>query len=106
MCGLLYFLIACRARNAELFYHEFDGVEHRGLSLLQSLCWSFTIYGVNHHLLRLYLLYGIEPGLDERLSSVVNRLSIESTLHKHSLDDNMTIEAFQVADHLIDIIGG
>ena len=66
-------------------------------NLFKSFLRSLPVYGIDHYLPRMQLPYYVRPCLD-----TVFCLGIESgTFQEHGLEDEVSIEPLQAADHTI-----
>ena len=75
----------------------------RGLHQVAVGC--FSIYRVDHHLSRGYLLDSIQPWLNISEAGVVNIFALVCrALHKHSLDDDMPMKILEMLYNLIDAV--
>src|SRR5574344_315803 len=92
------------AQDAQLFYSRSNVVQHLWRNLLQALGRSFSVDGVDHHLLGLNGLYCVEPRPYNILTCVVHALPFILSLHKHGLYDASYAKLLQFFNNLIHII--
>ena len=72
--------------------------------LEQTLGGRLAVDGVDHHLLGLDVLDGLQPGSNVCLARVVDALPVTFTAHKHRLDDQVAIECLHPLDDGVHIV--
>ena len=65
----------------------------------------FAVDGVDHDLLGLDGVEGVEPGADETVAGVVDTFALVFAAHKHGLDDEMAVEGLHAVDNKADVVG-
>ena len=74
-------------------------------SFLQRLIRGFTVYCVNHYLTGSNLFNNLNPGKYKTVGCIINILTFVCfSLHKHSLDNQLSFKSFHRFNNLINIV--